>query len=275
MHRLGPRLALFTCVAACGGSSSDDKPPTDEPEAVDTGEDTSEDTAEDTEPEATLPDGEPGPWQAGVQTFDADLTSGTAPGMVWYPTDDIAGSSIEYFPSIVGDALLDSTPTCDQPRPVILHSHGHGSAHFEMGWLAEHFASHGILTVAIDHPGNTYYDETPNFARLYQQRPTDVAELFDVLVSSLAAPGGPLDGCVDADAGYVVSGYSFGGYTAYAVAGATVNNPMGEPTYDFHDPRATAQRPQSTESQSHRAPQGRRFRYTSTLYSLLVRQMGK
>ena len=34
----------------------------------------------------------------------------------------------------------------------------------------------------------------------------------------------PLHGCADPAAGYVVTGYSFGGYTAYATAGALVND---------------------------------------------------
>lgn len=39
----------------------------------------------------------------------------------------------------------------------------------------------------------------------------------------LAAAGGPLEGCVDPDAGYAVAGHSFGGYTSFAIAGAAID----------------------------------------------------
>ena len=43
-------------------------------------------------------------------------------------------------------------------------------------------------------------------------------------------------GCVDPDAGYVVSGYSFGGYTAYATGGGLINED-GVPSKDLSDER--------------------------------------
>ena len=158
---------------------------------------------------------------------------------MWYPTND-SGTPIEYAPSIPSSAVEDATPDCSTVRPVIVHSHGNGSANFEMSWMAEHLASHGVVTVALDHVGNTFYETTSDFISLYEQRPTDIAELYDLLVGTLSAPGGPLEGCVDPDAGYIVSGYSFGGYTAYAVAGAKVNTVTATAVLDFSDSRAKA-----------------------------------
>jgi predicted dienelactone hydrolase len=168
------------------------------------------------------------------------LTSGPTPALAWFPTAADTGSAIEYFEGIEGTALEDASADCSEVRPVVLHSHGNGSASFEMAWVAEHLATHGVVTLAVDHVGNTYYEQTDDFIRLYEQRPTDIAELYDLLLTQLAGPGGLLEGCVDPDAGYLVSGYSFGGYTAYAVAGARVNNTMGSPSFDFGDSRAKA-----------------------------------
>jgi len=60
------------------------------------------------------------------------------------------------------------------------------------------------------------------------------------LLEQSADSSSSLYGCADADAGYVVSGYSFGGYTAYAVGGALVDDASGDPTLDLSDSRVTA-----------------------------------
>lgn len=233
-------LACSAALAALGCSTgSNDKSTgatavdTDVPASIDSG-DTG--AISDSEP---LDYTQPGPYPVGVASFDATVSSGTTPALVWYPAAD-SGEPFEYFPLITGTAVEGATARCTGTRPVIVHSHGSGSAAFEMAWLAEYLATHGIITVSLDHIGNTYYEETPDFARLYEQRPTDVAELFDLLLSDWAGPGQPLDGCIDASAGYTVTGYSFGGYTAYAVAGARVDDPFSEVSFDFSDPRANA-----------------------------------
>ncbi|HCH65299.1 MAG: hypothetical protein CL927_05755 [Deltaproteobacteria bacterium] len=233
MKRLTLALSLAVIVPATACTSNEKKAAgSNAVEPIDTG---SRDTASPT----PLDYGEPGPHSVGVAAFDATVSSGTTPALVWYPSAE-SGPPFEYFPLIAGVASQDITPDCTNRRPVIVHSHGSGSTSLEMAWLAEHLASHGIVTVALDHIGNTYYEETNNFARLYEQRPTDVAELYDLLVRDWSGAGDPLDGCIDANAGYTVSGYSFGGYTAYAVGGARVEDPTTGATFDFSDPRATA-----------------------------------
>ena len=245
MHRaraLAPALALATGVLVGCGSGELDK---DQTPPIAPGEDSalpddtgsSDDTGDANPPPVDY--SATGPYSAGAIAFDAIVSSGTTPALVWYPTTE-TGSTIEYAPSIPSVAVEDATPDCSTVRPVVLHSHGNGSANFEMSWMAEHLASHGVITVALDHVGNTFYETTGDFVSLYEQRPTDIAELYDLLVGTLSAAGGPLDGCVDPEAGYIVSGYSFGGYTAYAVAGAKVNTFSAEAVLDFSDSRARA-----------------------------------
>ena len=103
----------------------------------------------------------------------------------------------------------------------------------------EFMASHGWLVVAPDHAGNTYYGTWAPWLTLIERRPRDIRETFDWLVAQSADSSSPLAGCVDEDAGYVVSGYSLGGYTAYAVGGGRVTGEMADTLADVADPRAT------------------------------------
>jgi len=161
---------------------------------------------------------------------------------VWYPSDASGDTAVYGEGEFAnrGVSVVDGEGACDEPRPVMVHSHGHLSIRWELYWLHEHMASHGWVIAAPDHAGNTFYDDSANFIDLYSQRPYDVADTFDALLAESSRPESPLHGCVDPAAGYVVGGYSFGGYTAYATAGGLVNDTAGEPTYDLSDSRVTS-----------------------------------
>ena len=139
-----------------------------------------------------------------------------------------------------GESFTDVQPACDEPRPVMVHSHGDQSVGWEMFFLHEFAATHGWLVLAMDHPGNTLYGSSQDYGELFSQRPADVMDAYDWLVTESADPGSPLSGCVDESDGYVATGYSFGGYTAYATSGALVNGIEGRETLDHSDDRVTA-----------------------------------
>ncbi len=122
----------------------------------------------------------------------------------------------------------------------MVHSHGNGSIRWEMFYLQEFLSSHGWIIAAPDHEGNTLYStDIVDFATLAWQRPLDVKDTFNWLVSEGKNPSSELYGCIDEDAGYAVAGYSFGGYTALATAGALVNEGT-TPSHDFGDDRVWA-----------------------------------
>jgi len=160
----------------------------------------------------------------------------------WYPSTD-AGQTPTSYGWIGwyndGTSYSDVAPACDSPRPVMVHSHGNMSLSWEMYWLPEFLATHGWIVVAPDHTGNTAYDYSADHWDLTVRRPQDIQDTFDWLLDQSDDPDHPLAGCVDPDAGYLVSGFSFGGYTAYATAGAQINDASGTETQQIGDDRVT------------------------------------
>jgi len=230
-----PACGFAALLVACTGGTVSVGTDTGTPATIpptDTG------TAGTTDTKETAPDyTAPGAWAAGASVFETANRDGQALyGVAWWPAQ-APGSEATLYGwdswNKTGESWVDATPACDEPRPVMVHSHGYGSISWEMFWLQERLASHGWLVVASDHPGNTFYDESGAFRDLTTQRPTDVADTWTWLVGESADADSPLHGCVDPDAGYVVSGYSFGGYTAYVTGGALIN--ADEPV-DLADP---------------------------------------
>jgi predicted dienelactone hydrolase len=114
--------------------------------------------------------------------------------------------------------------------PVVLISHGLGDSpeSFTRHARVQHLASHGYVVVVPQHPGSdaTHLD---NFRRglarelflvnEFIDRPKDISYVLDEL-ERLNSP--EFEGRLNLEA-VGVSGHSFGGYTALAVAGATID----------------------------------------------------
>jgi len=231
---LSPVLLLIGCTGGGVLSISKDG---------DTGADADTDTDIDIDPDLE-PAGDysrSGDWTPGLTWHEVTGTGGhTLYIASWFPSADGGGEHAWYGWTgwwTEGESYSDVEPSCDEPRPVMVHSHGNSSLSWEMFWLPEFLSTHGWLVVAPDHTGNTAYDNTTGFWDLVSRRPQDIRDTYDWLLSQNADSGSPLYGCVDPDAGYLVTGYSFGGYTAYANGGALINGLGGEATGDISDPR--------------------------------------
>ena len=112
--------------------------------------------------------------------------------------------------------------------PIILISNGLGAHRSRFDELALHLASHGFAVAMLDHPGSDrqrlqeFYQglHTENFdATEYIDRPLDVSFVLDELTRMNAEHFG--DRLNPNQAG--VFGYSFGGTTALALAGAEMD----------------------------------------------------
>ncbi|MEH2022751.1 alpha/beta hydrolase [Nostoc sp.] len=112
-------------------------------------------------------------------------------------------------------------------KPVIVFSHGFGSVRTDLRYLAEHLASHGYVVAAIEHPGSN--QANTNLAlqgktrvvkpQEFLYRPQDISFVLDELEKLNQTANHPLQGKL-ATTNVMVVGYSFGGGTALALAGA-------------------------------------------------------
>lgn len=150
-------------------------------------------------------------------------TPRTIPVHVWYPTRAIRGPHPTYGRFFADPEAITDAPLAPSvhPRgyPVQVYSHGDrgfgGTSHF----LMRYFASHGWVSVAPDHVGNTLFDTPdPRPFTLYHLRSQDVRAALD-LVEGLPASD-PLSGRCDTRR-VVLTGHSFGTHTVWASVGAT------------------------------------------------------
>ncbi|MBN3927652.1 alpha/beta hydrolase [Nostoc sp. NMS4] len=112
-------------------------------------------------------------------------------------------------------------------KPVIVFSHGFGSVRTDLRYLAEHLASHGYVVAALEHPGSN--QANTNLAlqgktrivkpQEFLYRPQDISFVLDELEKLNQTANHPLQGKL-ATTNAMVVGYSFGGGTALALAGA-------------------------------------------------------
>ena len=136
---------------------------------------------------------------------------------IWYPTD--AGGDAD----LIGQNALmygfhahqDAAPRTGEFLLIIL-SHGSGGRMTQMAWLATALTEQGYIVAGVNHHGTTSMDSDPHRTIEIWDRPADLSAIID------AFEAGPLKG-VTADLNDVTSaGFSLGGHTAMAIAGAQV-----------------------------------------------------
>ena len=178
-----------------------------------------------------------GPYGVGVRYFaipaenekDRDLTVS-----VWYPaqTTEAASNEMVYDPqfptgefppySVLGHAQLDAAPDVSGgPYPLVVYSHAHWSMGQEVPYLTEHLASRGFVVISDDHEDNWSTAFGPLAYEAMIRRPQEVTRLID-FAEGLSASDGKLAGMIATDR-VGVSGWSMGGATSYAAAGAQMD----------------------------------------------------
>jgi predicted dienelactone hydrolase len=143
---------------------------------------------------------------------------------VWYPA--AGGSeekSLDLGPAnqplfFVGAAAPDAEFADTRRRPVILFSHGFGGTARIMAWFTTVLAQQGYVVIAVDHPGNNGIDKmTVAGATMFWDRPGDLQAALDVVAADRTiSPHMDLKRLG-------VAGFSAGGFTALAAAGAKVD----------------------------------------------------
>ena len=172
-----------------------------------------------------------GPYTCGHRVLSMTYTptglpSRTIPLHVWYPSTSTDGDHPKYqglFEDTYSyeDAPYAGSPWANGKLPTLVHSHGYMGFSGNSARLLCDMASHGWLSIAPTHVGNTLSDTPkPLPLAVYVERPQDTRSALD-FVAALPA-GDPLAGAVDLDR-VAVSGHSFGSYTTWVAAGSPVD----------------------------------------------------
>ncbi|MEI6108343.1 MAG: dienelactone hydrolase [Opitutae bacterium] len=154
-----------------------------------------------------------------------------------------------YFPKTTGEYERSTSP-------IIIFSHGLGGSREGYGYLGEHWASYGYISVHLQHLGSDR--EVLRSLRPLKamqkaaadpaaaiNRPLDVSFAIDRLTALDVDQGFPLHGRMDLTQ-IGVAGHSYGAFTAMGIAGARIPVLGSEPRY--RDPRVKAAIAMSTPS---------------------------
>lgn len=150
-------------------------------------------------------------------------------GIIWYPAlPNTGGSALEYPRRGAGIARRSAVPDAGGGRyPLIIFSHGFGGYSTQTSFLTEHLATHGFVVISVNHNGTAFEDlnwlGANSVLTSLADRPNDVMKSIRFAERIAAAgSGSALSGLIDTSR-IGAAGYSFGGYTAFASAGARID----------------------------------------------------
>lgn len=157
--------------------------------------------------------------QIGQQTFSFMDESRHRPVVtdVWYPTDDTVKASDRKFSPFIRHYTVRNGQLPTRKMPLILLSHGTGGGRLTMEWLAQGLVQRGFIVAAVDHWGNTYDNKVPLEFLKPWERPLDIRFALTALLTNT-----PFSTVIDSRR-IGAAGFSFGGYTVVALAGAVLD----------------------------------------------------
>lgn len=134
---------------------------------------------------------------------------------VWYPTASTATPElIADNPAFVGVLAVRNAPVAAGAHPLVVISHGYRGNWSNQAWLATALAHKGYIVAAVNHPGTTTHDRSPQAAAQLWQRPADLSRAIDAVQAQPKRFGEVATGRV------AVVGHSLGGWTALEIGGA-------------------------------------------------------
>lgn len=137
---------------------------------------------------------------------------------IWYPTQDVSDTTlIGDNPAFVGTQIIKDAEIQSGTFPVVLLSHGYRGNWRNQNWLATELASRGYIVAATDHPGTTSFDQSPEQAAKWWERPRDITRTIDYLLSEVQWKQ-----TVNAN-NIAAIGHSLGGWTVMQLAGAKID----------------------------------------------------
>ncbi|MDH5938267.1 alpha/beta hydrolase family protein [Vibrio splendidus] len=137
---------------------------------------------------------------------------------IWYPTQDESNTSlIGDNPAFIGTRVIKDGEIQSGTFPVVLLSHGYRGNWRNQNWLATELTSRGYIVAATDHPGTTSFDQSPEQAAKWWERPRDITRTLDYLLSEVLWKQS-----VNAN-NITAIGHSLGGWTVMQLAGAKID----------------------------------------------------
>jgi len=138
---------------------------------------------------------------------------------IWYPsTSQEQPSLYANNPVFEGvEAYMDS-PLSPGQHPIVLFSHGMGGTDRAQAWLASALARRGVITVSVNHANSTWGDFDMSEGVAHWTRAQDMSAALDALVD-LPSFSDSLD-----MSRVMAAGFSYGGWTALSLGGATGNH---------------------------------------------------
>jgi predicted dienelactone hydrolase len=135
--------------------------------------------------------------------------------VVWYPSAttsamQMIGDDVVF----VGAPAVRDAPPAAGKHPLLVLSHGYRGNWSNQIWLASALTQKGYIVAAINHPGTTTHDRSPQAAAQLWQRPVDVRRAIDSVTAQPEKFG------LVANDRIAVVGHSLGGWTALEIAGA-------------------------------------------------------
>jgi len=135
--------------------------------------------------------------------------------VVWYPSATTA------TPQLIADnqvffgvlAVPDAKPAAGE-HPLVVLSHGYLGNWGKQAWLASALAHKGYIVAAVNLPGSTTLDQTPEAAEQLWRRPMDLNRAITAVLAQPKQFGVVEKGRITA------VGHSLGGWTAMEIAGA-------------------------------------------------------
>lgn len=137
---------------------------------------------------------------------------------IWFPASPggravtVGGNGVFY-----GTPAGKDAPHLDGTFPMIVMSHGAGGNAGQFGWIAAALAEAGYVVVLPNHPGTTSRKASAEAAVRVWERPADITAVIDHIAANAQ------DYAFIDTTRIGALGFSAGGYTAMAVAGARVN----------------------------------------------------